>query len=184
MTVRDIGVAIAIPEPYRTELQEWRDRLGDPNAAFIVPHVTLLGPSLVPEAELPALERHLATVADGRYPFRIQLKGSGTFRPLSPVVFVALAQGISSCELLAEAVWSGPLPRPPRFPYHPHVTVAHDLDDEALDRAFDALSDYGASFEVDGFSLFERGDDQVWRVLRRFAFPVAERAASSARSRG
>ena len=32
---------------------------------------------------------------------------------------------------------SGPLERELKFPYHPHVTVAHDLPEEALDRAFD-----------------------------------------------
>jgi 2'-5' RNA ligase len=180
MSVRDIGVAIAIPEPFRTELQTWRERLGDPNATHIVPHVTLLGPSPIPAADLPAVERHLERVAATFSPFRIELKGSGTFRPLSPVVFVALALGISSCEVLEEAVRSGPLLRPPRFAYHPHVTVAHDIDDEALDRAFEALADYAAAFEVGGFSLFERGDDHVWRVLRRFAFP-GRRAVAAAR---
>ena len=36
---RDIGVAIGIPEPFGQELQDWRERLGDPNASRIVPHV-------------------------------------------------------------------------------------------------------------------------------------------------
>jgi 2'-5' RNA ligase len=174
-----IGVAIAIPEPYRTELQDWRERLGDPNAAFIVPHVTLLGPSPVSESDVPAIADHLAAAAEKSGSFEIELKGSGTFRPLSPVVFVTLARGISSCEVLERAVRSGPLPRQSRFAYHPHVTVAHDLDDEALDRAFDALADYAASFEVDGFELFERGDDQIWRVLRHFTFPAADRAVAA-----
>nr|MDT0664301.1 2'-5' RNA ligase family protein [Micromonospora sp. DSM 115978] len=138
---RDIGVAIGVPEPFRTELQTWRERLGDPNAAFIVPHVTLLAPISVPDRELGEIECHLAEVAGAGASFRIRLRGSGTFRPLSPVVFVALAMGISGCEVLQEAVRSGPLARPLRFGYHPHVTVAHDIDDEGLDRAREALAD-------------------------------------------
>lgn len=167
---RDIGVAIGIPEPFGSELQAWRERLGDPNALFIVPHVTLLAPTAVPDDQLGEITDHLAEVAAGRTPFRIRLRGSGTFRPLSPVVFVALAMGISSCEVLQAAVRSGPLARPLRFGYHPHVTVAHDIDEEGLDRAGEALADYEASFDVDGFGLYERGDDQMWRELCHFQF--------------
>jgi len=166
----NIGVAIGIPEPFRTELQEWRERVGDPNASLIVPHVTLLGPTEIAASELPEVERHLADVAERFEPFVIHLRGSGTFRPLSPVVFVTLAMGISCCEVLEKAVRSGPLDRPVRFSYHPHVTVAHDIDDEALDRAFESLADYRAQFEVTGFSLYERGADCAWRELLFFPF--------------
>ncbi|WP_018638972.1 2'-5' RNA ligase family protein [Parafrankia elaeagni] len=169
-SVRSIGVAIGIPEPFRTELRDWRRRVGDPNAALIVPHITLLGPTEVPIAQLPAIERHLAEVAAGGEPFVIHLRGSGTFRPLSPVVFVTLAMGISCCELLEKAVRSGPLDRPTRFSYHPHVTVAHDIDEESMDRAAELLAKYRAQFEVTGFELYERGDDCAWRQLRRFPF--------------
>ncbi|OAA18822.1 2'-5' RNA ligase [Frankia sp. EI5c] len=169
-SVRSIGVAIGIPEPFRTELRDWRRRLGDPNAALIVPHVTLLGPTEVASSELPLIEEHLAEVAAGHEAFVIHLRGSGTFRPLSPVVFVTLAMGTSCCELLEKAVRSGPLDRPTRFSYHPHVTVAHELDEAALDRAFDLLAEYRAQFEVTGFELYERGDDCAWRQLRHFPF--------------
>ena len=39
----------------------------------------------------------------------MRLRGTGTFRPVSPVVFVNVAEGISRCELLADAVRRGPL---------------------------------------------------------------------------
>jgi 2'-5' RNA ligase len=81
-------------------------------------------------------------------------------------------------------VRSGPLRRALSFPYHPHVTVAHDLDEARLDRAFDALASYDARFKVWGFTLFERGSDEVWRPQRDFPFaphglpgPVPESAA-------
>ena len=179
---RDIGVAIGIPEPFRTELQTWRERFGDPNAGFIVPHVTLLAPTAVPDLRLGDIERHLAEVAVGTTRFRIRLRGSGTFRPLSPVVYVTLAMGITCCEMLQEAVRSGPLARPMRFAYHPHVTVAHDIDEEGLDRAWEALADYEAEFDVDGFGLYERGEDHVWRELRHFSF--ASRSVRGGRASG
>jgi 2'-5' RNA ligase len=167
---RDIGVAVGIPEPYTSELQGWRERLGDPNAAAIPPHVTLLPPTSLQTEDLDEVEEHLRAIAATRAPFTMHLRGSGTFRPISPVVFVCLVQGIGECEQLEAAVRSGPLAREVSFPYHPHVTVAHDLGEEVLDRAFDALASYDARFSVWGFTLFEKGRDGVWRPQRDFPF--------------
>ena len=55
-------------------------------------------------------------------------------------MFVTLAEGISQCEQLADAVRRGPLAVDLAFPYHPHVTIAHHLDDPTLDRAFEELA--------------------------------------------
>src|SRR4051794_35741494 len=95
LPTRDIGVAIGIPEPFGQELQDWRERLGDPNAMRIVPHVTLLPPTPVPAEDLADIEEHLRLVATTFRPFDIRLRGSATFLPVSPVVFVPLVQGIA-----------------------------------------------------------------------------------------
>jgi 2'-5' RNA ligase len=167
--VTTIGVAIPIPDPYGAELRQHRADFGDPMAASVPTHVTLLPPTEIDEAALEQVDKHLLAVA-ARYPrFKIRLRGTGTFRPVSPVVFVTLAEGISSCEVLQTLVRSGPLDVPLRFPYHPHVTVAHDLDKEALDAAYETLGDYDCSFEVAAFSRYEHGDDGVWRPQRGFA---------------
>ncbi len=170
MSRRDFGVAIGIPEPYTSELQGWRERLGDPNAAGIPPHITLLPPTALRTQQLDEVEEHLRQVAASEHPFDIHLRGSATFRPVSPVVFVPLAQGISDCERLERKVRSGPLQRGLTFPYHPHVTVAHDVGEDMLDRAFRALASYEARFSVWGFTLFEQGRDKVWRPQRDFPF--------------
>jgi 2'-5' RNA ligase len=171
---RDIGVAIGIPEPYTSELQGWRERLGDPNAAQIPPHVTLLPPTTLHGDQLSEVEEHLLAVAGRHEPFLMHLRGSGTFRPISPVVFVTLVQGISECELLEADVRRGPLHREIAFPYHPHVTVAHDVPDRQLDAAYDRLADFNARFRVWGFTLFEHGADGHWRPQRDFPFAGAE----------
>jgi 2'-5' RNA ligase len=163
-----IGVAIPIAEPYGSELQKYRADFGDPMATSIPTHVTLLPPTEVDDADLELIDEHLLQVA-ARFPsFRIRLRGTATFRPISPVVFVTLAEGISSCEVLQSQVRSGPLQVELRFPYHPHVTVAHDLDKESLDRAYDTLSAYDCAFDVDAFSRYEHGADGVWRPQRDF----------------
>lgn len=167
---RDFGVAIGLPEPIHSELQGWRERLGDPNASAVPPHITLLPPTALSDERLPEVEEHLRQVAAGERPFDVHLRGSSTFRPVSPVVFVPLAVGISGCERVERQVRSGPLARGLTFPYHPHVTVAHDVGEELLDRAFGELADYDARFRVWGFTLFEQGPDRVWRPQRDFPF--------------
>ena len=157
-----------VPDPFGAELERWRISLGDPQAHAIPAHITLLPPTTVGEADLASVEAHLAEVARGIEPFAVHLRGSGTFRPVSPVVFAALAAGISSCERLERGVRTGVLDRELDFPYHPHVTVAHDLPEDALDEAYGALADFDAIFEAREFCLYVHGDDCVWQVRTTF----------------
>jgi len=160
--VSTIGVAIAIPEPWATDLQAQRASFGDPQASAIPTHITLVPPTDVGD-ELDAVEKHLTEVATQQSSFRLRLRGTATFRPVSPVVFIAVSEGISACELLAQAARSGPLEQELTFPYHPHVTVAHHLDEAALDHAYETLADFDCTFEVTDFHLYQHGDDAVWR---------------------
>jgi 2'-5' RNA ligase len=169
VTSRTIGVAIAIPEPYGLELQRVREGYGDPLAASIPTHITLLPPTEVDADDLDRIEKHLRTIAESEQPFEIHLRGTGTFRPVSPVVFVSLVEGISQCEELAQRVRQGPLDVPLQFPYHPHVTIAHHLTDEVLDRAFDELAGFDCTFEAGGFHLYRHDEEHGWRPARDFA---------------
>jgi len=165
-----IGVAIAVPSPYCDDLQRWRAEFGDPLARAIPAHITLLPPTPVDVECLDEVHAHLEEVASSDEPFDIHLRGTGTFRPVSPVVFVQVAQGVSECEQVERRVRTGPLALDLAFYYHPHVTVAHDLPSDALDRAFSTLAGYEATFRVEGFDLYEHGSDGVWRPRQRFAF--------------
>lgn len=165
-----IGVSLTIPPPWADELKDARCRAGDALADTVPPHVTLLPPTQVRPTDLDVLEAHLLKVARGMDPFRITLRGTGTFRPTSDVVFVAIAEGVSSCEQVESQIRSGPVARTLQFPYHPHVTIAHDVPADGLDRAFAELAGFEASFEVAEFELYEHGDDGVWRPVRRYRF--------------
>jgi 2'-5' RNA ligase len=160
--VSTVGVAIPVPEPWAGELQQCRKAFGDPLAAAIPAHITLVPPTEL-HTGLAAVEDHLVSVASMHKPFPLRLRGTATFRPVSPVVFVAVTDGISSCELLAAAALSGPLAQELGFPYHPHVTVAHHLSEKQLDRAYDELADFDCMFTVDAFHLYIHGPDGVWR---------------------
>ncbi len=98
---------------------------------------------------------HLESVAAEGHPFGMVLRGTGTFRPISPVVFVQVSGGLAECELLERAVRRGPLERDLDFYYHPHVTVAHHVPEDSLDRAFTELADFECRFDVREFYLYD-----------------------------
>ncbi|RLV50024.1 2'-5' RNA ligase family protein [Nocardioides mangrovicus] len=166
-----IGVSIAVPDPAGTDLQDYRVGLGDRDASGIPTHITLVPPTKIDDDELGGVVEHLRAVAAEHHRFEIRLRGTGTFRPLSPVVFVNLVTGISECELLADAVRTGPLDVDVDFPYHPHVTVAHELPEPSLDRAFDDLAGFEAAFTVKGFWLYTYDDQPGW--VPQQAFPLS-----------
>jgi 2'-5' RNA ligase len=165
-----LGVAVAIPQPHATVLTKWRRQVGDAAADKVWPHVTLLPPTPVPADALDRVEKHLSAAAGSQAPFVMHLAGTGTFRPTSPVVFVQVATGVAQCEVLEHAIRSGPLARELDYPYHPHVTVAQEVDDAALDEAYNGLSGFVARFPVDNFVLFCREPDGSW--VWRTEFPL------------
>jgi 2'-5' RNA ligase len=182
-------VSIAVPEPHGSLLQERRAGFGDAAAHGIPTHVTLLPPTEVEAGALPAVDAHLTGVAAAGRPFPMRLSGTGTFRPLSPVVFVQVVEGADACARLQQQVRdaSGPVARELQFPYHPHVTVAHGIDEASMDRAFEELADYEAAWPCTGFALYEQGPDGVWRKLRDYHFGgsvVPQQAAAASVEQG
>lgn len=160
-----IGVSVAVPEPWAGQLRAVRKRSGDSGWDQIKPHITLLMPTAVAEDRVQAVHEHVAAVAAGHPPFEVHLHGTGTFRPISPVVFVRVVEGTELCEELEGAVRSGMLAQNLRFPYHPHVTIAHEVPDDALDQALAEMADFDARFVVAAIEVFEHGDDGNWRLL-------------------
>ena len=163
-----IGVSIEVPEPWGRHLQDYRVALGDTAAVQIPTHVTLLPPHEATTAEVDDSSTHLDDVARRQAPFDLLLRGTGTFRPVSPVVFVNVVAGISRCEVLCDEVQDGPVQVETRFPYHPHVTIAQDLPEDVLDRAFDELAGFEAGFRVEDFHLYRYDQSAGWQQERTF----------------
>ncbi len=161
-----IGIAIVIPHPYAEQLRRWRAAFEEGGSHPVPPHVTLMAPTEIRTELLPEMDRHLERISRQIASFPMRLSGSGTFRPVSPVVFVKVAEGAEQCARLESLVRSGPLAEPRAFPYHPHVTVAHDVSDDRLDAAASLLAGYEAGFPVDSFTVFD-GVGDGWQQRRR-----------------
>jgi 2'-5' RNA ligase len=168
--VPTIGVSLAVPEPWGSKLQEYRIGMGDVGARYIPTHITLLPPHEVEEADLEGVVDHLTEVAARNQPFRVHLRGTGTFQPTSPVVFVGVVQGISQCERLAAGVLRGPLAIDREFPFHPHVTIAHHLPESSLEQAFVELERFDAAFDVNEMWMYLHDETSGWQPTRAFPF--------------
>ncbi|WP_076464124.1 2'-5' RNA ligase family protein [Actinomyces mediterranea] len=165
-----LGVVVAIPEPWVTELTDLRLRLGDLQGAMVPAHITILPPTSLPTDQRPDIIRHLREVAKHHRPFRITLKGADSFRPVSQVAFLELSEGAAQCTQLADDVRTPPLDDVRRFPYHPHVTLAQDVDDPALDLAVDVGEQFEASWMVPGFRLDRVDENGMYQTMALFDF--------------
>ncbi|MHA7292330.1 2'-5' RNA ligase family protein [Arthrobacter sp. HLT1-21] len=163
-----VGVVIAVPEPLAAELGRWRASFGDPMAELIPAHITLV--TTTPATDWDATVKHVRDVARGQKPFTVTLKSTGTFRPVSPVVFLNLEEGFDACAELHARLQCGPLERSLEFPFHPHVTVAHDVSAASMDGAETQLAGFEASFTVRTMGLYEHDSCGTWRLREELSF--------------
>ena len=163
-----IGVILGFPAQIAEELQRWRASFGDPMAGVIPAHITLVTTTMTLDWE--ATYNHVRDVASRQKPFNVTIAGTGSFRPVSPVVFLNVEDGFGDCVSLHQQLQAGPLERELPFAYHPHVTVAHDVAPESLDEAEAALQDYRATFPVASMGLYEHDDNGIWQLREELDF--------------
>ncbi|WP_258064349.1 2'-5' RNA ligase family protein [Arthrobacter sp. ZGTC131] len=163
-----LGVILGFPPEIAEELQRWRASFGDPMATVIPAHITLV--TTTPTQDWETARDHVREVARTQAPFMVTIAGTGSFRPVSPVVFINVEEGFGACVELHEKLQTGPLARDLPFAYHPHVTIAHDVAPESLDEAETVLSDYRATFPVVSMGLYEHDTDGIWQLREELDF--------------
>ncbi|WP_457972190.1 2'-5' RNA ligase family protein [Arthrobacter sp. D1-17] len=163
-----LGVILGFPPGIAEELQRWRASFGDPMATVIPAHITLV--TTTPTNDWEAARDHVREVARTQAPFMVTIAGTGSFRPVSPVVFINVEDGFEECVELHEKLQTGPLARELPFAYHPHVTIAHDVAPESLDEAEMVLKDYRATFPVVSMGLYEHDADGIWQLREELDF--------------
>ena len=170
-----LGVVVAIPEPWVSHLTDLRLRLGDLAGSRIPAHITLMPPTPVARDARADVIDHLRAIAARHAPFRITLSGTDSFRPISNVAFMTLTEGANACADIAEEIRSGPLDHEARFPYHPHVTLAQDVDDVTLDLALDIGATVETSWIVPGFRLDRIYPSGIYSSIALFDFDASGR---------
>jgi 2'-5' RNA ligase len=163
-----IGVILGFPPDIAEELQRWRASFGDPMAGVIPAHITLVTTTMTQDWD--ATRSHVREIARRQAPFTVTISGTGSFRPVSPVVFLNVEDGFGECVRLHRQLQSGPLETELPFAYHPHVTIAHDVAPESLDEAETALKDYRVTFPVASMGLYEHDDNGIWQLREELDF--------------
>jgi 2'-5' RNA ligase len=163
-----VGVILRFPPAVAEELQRWRASFGDPMAGVIPAHITLVTTTMTRDWE--ATRCHVRDVARRQEPFTVTIAGTGSFRPVSPVVFLRVDDGFAECVRLHHQLQTGPLESELPFAYHPHVTVAHDVAPESLDEAETVLKNYRATFPVASMGLYEHDDNGIWQLREELDF--------------
>jgi 2'-5' RNA ligase len=163
-----IGVILRFPADIAEELQRWRASFGDPMAGVVPAHITLV--TTTPTRDWEATRAHVREVARNQAPFMVTISGTGTFRPVSPVVYINVEEGFDACVELHAKLQTGPLQRELPFSYHPHVTIAHDVAPESLDEAETVLESYKATFPVVSMGLYVHDADGIWQLREELDF--------------
>jgi 8-oxo-dGTP pyrophosphatase MutT (NUDIX family)/2'-5' RNA ligase len=155
-------------------VQAWRRALGDPAAERIAPHITLVPPQTVAERDLDRAVRLVERAVGEAVPFLVELAGTATFLPGSPVAYLVVREGGPALEALEAALRASPLDRR-THPFHPHVTLAQDLPPERIEAVAAELAGFRAAFPVRDLAVMREERDRTWRPLA--TVPVGASAA-------
>lgn len=176
MSRRRFAVALMIPAPAAIEVDALRRALDDRQLGRIGAHVTLVPPINLRDDEVTdamvVVEAATARVA----PFTLELGPVETFGRDSATRFLRVDPW-EPVTALYEACWTGPLERPQKRPFHPHVTIDIDgspTDDD--DPAVALLAGFTTSCTIDRVTLLEHrvesdgaaGDERRWEPFSHF----------------
>ena len=175
-----IGVSVAVPDPWGAELQGYRDRGSVTPQPRRHPH-----PHHAAAADRRRRRRccpRSTSTWRARPPrtatFPVQLRGTGTFRPVSPVVFVNVVAGHLGLRAAGRRGAHGPagdrrgVPLPPSRHGRPPPRRR-----PAGPRVRRALPASTCGFAVDHFVLYHHLDDHGWVPVRDYP---ADRSAGGA----
>lgn len=162
-----MGVALLLEAPIAEEVNGLRRALGDTSLGRVAPHVTLVPPVNVRQDGLDQALAVLRRAAGEQVgPLPVSLGPPSTFWPQSPVVYLPVRAGeevAARLRRLHDAVLAGPLLRPERWPWAPHVTLADDAGPAQLN-ALGALDGYQVGAELGRLVLMEEAGHR-WSLL-------------------
>jgi 2'-5' RNA ligase len=132
-------------------------------------HVTVLPPRPILGPVEDAWEELQAGLQDFQ-PFCVELGEIEVF-PVTEVVYLSIKLGFAELERMHYAVNSGRLRFEEPFHYHPHITVAHEIEPEKVAAAVEIASrrwrefPHGRSFMVDQLMFVQNTLENRWTDL-------------------
>ncbi|MGO8875680.1 MAG: GNAT family N-acetyltransferase [Acidimicrobiales bacterium] len=170
-----------VPGRTADEIDGIRRALSSAEIGRIPPHLTLVPPVNVPEADVARVADLVRTAAAAFVPLALDLGPVTSFLPLNPVCYLAVSGErpvLAALESLVSRLRSGPLAAPAsrrELPFVPHVTVNQHMAPERIAPAVAALAGYGAHVVFEGVTVLEFIEaERRWIAL--FEAPFGEPA--------
>ena len=129
-------------------------------------HVTVLPPRPISGPTDAAWEALKTGLLDFQ-PFRVELDRIEIF-PVTRVIYVSVGQGFAELERMHSVVNKGVLEFQEPFPYHPHITVAHEIEPDyvpaAAEIAIQRWREYQGvrAFTVDQLTFVQNSLENRW----------------------
>ncbi len=146
------------PETWAT-LDAWRRSLGVAEPFRIPPHVTLVPPVNVAGGDLDEVDRVLTAAVESTEPFEVELGAASTFAPGAPTIQLSVHGDLPALGRLRDALVAGPLDRPGRRPFVPHVTLVPNAEPDLIDAGLRSLAGTGLPWPVHAVHVLERRHD-------------------------
>jgi 2'-5' RNA ligase/GNAT superfamily N-acetyltransferase len=147
---------MVLDPPALLEVDGLRRALGDTSLGTVAPHITLVPPINIRADDLGRALEVVRRAAARSEPFELDLGPAATFMPVNPVVYLTVSgPGLADLLDLRAAVLSGPLLRPDRWPFVPHVTLADQASPAEAGAAVTALTHYGSRTSFDRVVVLE-----------------------------
>lgn len=171
-----VGLALTFDPEQRAFINGLRLAIGGFGVGRIEPHVTLTPPSNIRYDDIFAEIYRLRKISSQVSPFELVVGPSGSFDPVAPVLYLAVAgEEVSKTEELVDSITtSGIYRRDPR-PYVPHVTLADGISHEKIEAALKLLDSELFRLRVDSVQMMLSKSQAYWEVFSDFRFVKARK---------
>jgi 2'-5' RNA ligase len=172
--INSFSLVAYVPQPLAAFIERLRQEIQPGCKARS--HLTFLPPRPL-EIPLEQIRSQVEAGLRNQLAFRAELCEVRVF-PVSEAVHLSLGAGATEAKRIHEALHRGDLCCKELFEYHPHVTLAHDLDPANVaavaDLAKRRWQEYSGvrDFLVDHVTLVQNTLENVWTNLGEFALGV------------
>jgi 2'-5' RNA ligase len=168
---RRLGVVLLLPDPVAGEVHGLRRACADPALDQVPPHLTLVPPVNVAEADLADGLRVLRDAAAEASSLVLRLGPPETFLPVEPVLQLGIGgedAQLEALHALRNRAFLPPLARPLAHPFVPHVTLCASGTPGWIEQAARTLVAYEADLVVDRLHLLQElalEDGRQWQAI-------------------
>ncbi len=172
------AAALVFPENIEKDLVELRANYQQYMYYTIIPHITLLYP-FVSGDNIDAIKQKLEEVAARTKPFTLVLYGVEYFEGENNVPYIAIANKQPVTDLFYDINKSIDNLLDEKFrgryigrQFVPHMTISEQIPDDVFPKIKKQLAGFHPHYEceMNGFSLFSAGEDEVWEQEHFYEF--------------